>query len=72
MVKTRHNDYKEEERIKNEPSKESEVKDRTELDKFESQQNVDHIPLEEVELDQKDEKRKHRTKDSSSTEKKHK
>ncbi|MCP3762239.1 hypothetical protein NLX67_07535 [Domibacillus sp. A3M-37] len=40
-------------------------------DKFEEEQNVDAIPLEDLKIEQRDEKDKHKTKDSSSSEKKY-
>ncbi|MBM7649596.1 hypothetical protein JOC78_002570 [Bacillus ectoiniformans] len=39
-------------------------------DQFESEQNVDSIPLEDLKQEQREEKDKHGTKDSSSSEKK--
>ncbi|MFS0782654.1 hypothetical protein [Bacillus sp. 1P06AnD] len=40
------------------------------FDKFESEQNVDPIPMEELKQNAKDEKDKHHTKDTSSSERK--
>ncbi|MCM3718292.1 hypothetical protein [Fictibacillus phosphorivorans] len=42
------------------------------LDKFESEQNVDSIPLEDLKQEKREEKDKTGTKDSSSSEKKYK
>lgn len=39
-------------------------------DKFQEEQTVDSIPLEDLKIEQFDEKHKHHTKDSSSSEKK--
>ncbi|OLN23590.1 hypothetical protein BTO30_03965 [Domibacillus antri] len=39
-------------------------------DKFKEEQTVDSIPLEDLKIEQQDEKNKHHTKDSSSSEKK--
>jgi hypothetical protein len=43
---------------------------RTELDEFKDQQHVDDIPLEDLKIEQEDEKEKHKTKDDSQSEKK--
>lgn len=40
-------------------------------DKFEEEQNVDAIPLEDLKLEQREEKDKHATKNSSSSEEKY-
>lgn len=40
-------------------------------DKFEEEQNVDAIPLEDLKMEQREEKDKHKTKDSSSSEEKY-
>jgi len=42
------------------------------LDRFESEQNVDPIPLEDLNIQQKDEKNKDQTKNSSSSPRKYK
>jgi hypothetical protein len=39
-------------------------------DKFKEEQTVDSIPLEDLKIEQQDEKNKHHTKNSSSSEKK--
>lgn len=46
--------------------------ERTELDKFKDQQFVDDIPLEDLKIEQEDEKDKHKTKDDSQSERKYK
>lgn len=40
-------------------------------DKFEEEQNVDAIPLEDLKMEQREEKDKHKTKNSSSSEEKY-
>ena len=40
--------------------------------KFENQQHVDPIPLEDLKIEQQDENEKHKTKDDSSSERKYK
>nr|WP_309090062.1 hypothetical protein [Domibacillus sp.] len=40
-------------------------------DKFEEEQNVDAIPLEDLKMEQREEKDKHKTKDSSSSQEKY-
>ncbi|MCF3944812.1 hypothetical protein [Oceanobacillus alkalisoli] len=45
---------------------------RTELDEFKQQQHVDDIPLEDLKIEQEDEKDKHKTKDDSQSERKYK
>jgi hypothetical protein len=42
------------------------------FDQFESEKNVDPIPMEDLKLEQREEKDGHHTKDSSSSEKKYK
>ncbi|RZT21680.1 hypothetical protein [Fictibacillus sp. BK138] len=42
------------------------------FDKFESEKNVDPIPMEDLKQEKREEKDKKRTKDSSSSEKKYK
>ncbi|CEG26574.1 hypothetical protein [Bacillus sp. B-jedd] len=42
------------------------------FDKFESEQNVDPIPMEDLKIEQKEEKREHHTKDESSSARKYK
>ena len=46
--------------------------DRTKLDEFPEQQFVDDIPLEDLKIEQEDEKNKHKTKDDSQSERKYK
>lgn len=41
-------------------------------EKFENQQHVDPIPLEDLKIEQQDEKEKHKTKNDSSSERKYK
>lgn len=45
---------------------------RTKLDDFSEQQFVDDIPLEDLKIEQADEKNKHKTKDDSQSERKYK
>ncbi|WP_046176046.1 hypothetical protein [Domibacillus indicus] len=40
-------------------------------DKFEEEQNVDTVPLEDLKMEQREEKNKHDTKNSSSSEEKY-
>lgn len=42
------------------------------FDKFESEQNVDPIPMEDLNIEQREEKKEHHTKDDSSSERKYK
>jgi hypothetical protein len=42
------------------------------FDKFESERNVDPIPMEDLKEEKREEKHKHDTKDTSSSEKKYK
>ncbi|RHW35669.1 hypothetical protein D1B31_18660 [Neobacillus notoginsengisoli] len=42
------------------------------FDKFESEQNVDPIPMEDLKLEQKEEKKEHHTKNDSSSDRKYK
>lgn len=46
--------------------------DRTKLDGFYEQRFVDDIPLEDLKIEQDDEKDKHKTKDDSQSERKYK
>lgn len=46
--------------------------ERTTLDEFKDQQFVDDIPLEDLKIEQEDEKDKHKTKDDSQSERKYK
>lgn len=46
--------------------------DRTKLDEFKKQQLVDDIPLEDLKIEQEDERKKHKTKDDSQSERKYK
>lgn len=41
------------------------------FDKFESEQNVDPIPMEDLKLEKREEKQKHKSKRNSSSEKKY-
>jgi hypothetical protein len=41
------------------------------FDKFESEQNVDPIPMEDLKIEQREEKAEHHTKDQSSSNKKY-
>lgn len=45
--------------------------DRNKLDEFENQKFVDDIPLEDLKIEQADEKNKHKTKDDSQSERKY-
>ncbi|WP_100407995.1 hypothetical protein [Bacillus solitudinis] len=42
------------------------------FDQFESQQNVDPIPMEDLKIERREEKEKHKTKNESSSENKYK
>ncbi|MBP3952243.1 hypothetical protein [Bacillus suaedae] len=42
------------------------------FDKFDSEQNVDPIPMEDLKLEKREEKQKHKSKSNSSSEKKYK
>ena len=42
------------------------------FDKFESEQNVDPIPMEDLKIEQREEKKEHHTKDDSSSARKYK
>ncbi|MGJ9459518.1 hypothetical protein [Oceanobacillus sp. CF4.6] len=46
--------------------------DRTKLDEFENQKFADDIPLEDLKIEMKDEKKKTKTKDASQSERKFK
>ncbi|WP_067726477.1 hypothetical protein [Oceanobacillus damuensis] len=46
--------------------------DRTNLDKFENQKFADDIPMEDLKIEMKDEKKKTKTKDDSQSERKFK
>lgn len=48
------------------------VEKRTKLDEFKDQQMVDDIPLEDLKIEQKDERKKSKTKDESQSERKYK
>ncbi|ASN06451.1 hypothetical protein [Virgibacillus necropolis] len=48
------------------------VEKRTKLDEFKDQQMVDDIPLEDLKIEQKDEKKKSKSKDESQSERKYK
>lgn len=56
---------------KNENTKWNE-EDRTALDKFENQKFADDIPMEDLKIELKDEKKKRKTKDDSQSEQKYK
>jgi len=45
--------------------------DRNKLDEFADQRFVDDIPLEDLKIEQEDEKNKHKTKDDSQSERKY-
>lgn len=45
---------------------------QTLFDRFESEQNVDPIPMEDLKMELREEKQKHKTKDQSSSEEKYK
>ena len=45
---------------------------KTLFDRFETQQNVDPIPIEDIKIEQQDERNKTKTKNESSTENKYK
>lgn len=45
---------------------------KTLFDRFESEQNVDPIPMEDLKMELREEKQKHKTKDQSSSEEKYK
>lgn len=45
---------------------------QTLFDRFESEQNVDPIPMEDLKIELREEKQKHKTKDQSSSEEKYK
>lgn len=57
--------------IENERTKWNE-EDRNKLDEFKEQQLVDDIPLEDLKIEQEDERKKHKTKDDSQSERKYK
>ncbi|MFC0272909.1 hypothetical protein ACFFIX_15885 [Metabacillus herbersteinensis] len=41
------------------------------FDRFEDEQNVDPIPMEDLKIEKRDEKKNHKTKDDSSSERKY-
>ncbi|OAS88349.1 MULTISPECIES: hypothetical protein [Metabacillus] len=48
------------------------TKEETLFDRFESEQNVDPIPMEDLKMELREEKQKHKTKNNSSSEEKFK
>ncbi|GAB3046234.1 hypothetical protein [Virgibacillus ainsalahensis] len=58
---------------KKSPNKNNEnLEKRSSLDKFEEQKMVDDIPMEDLKIEMKDEKKKFKSKNSSESERKHK
>ncbi|MBY7142188.1 hypothetical protein KFZ56_03590 [Virgibacillus sp. NKC19-3] len=55
---------------KKENKAENEIEERTALDEFEDQMHVDDVPLEDLKIEQKDEKKKFKSKDASQSERK--
>ncbi|MBP1968446.1 hypothetical protein J2Z83_000538 [Virgibacillus natechei] len=47
------------------------IEERTKLDKFKEQELVDDIPMEDLKIEQKDEKKKFKSKNASQSERKH-
>lgn len=66
----KHNHEKEFEKVKNHKPPKANEEGRTELDEFKDQQHVDDIPLEDLKIEQDDERKKHKTKDDSQSERK--
>ncbi|UJL46862.1 hypothetical protein KFZ58_02610 [Virgibacillus sp. NKC19-16] len=48
----------------------NEIEERTSLDEFEEQIHADDVPLEDLKIEQKDEKKKFKSKDASQSERK--
>ncbi|MCM3740524.1 hypothetical protein M3210_09595 [Oceanobacillus luteolus] len=63
---------KEFEKMENSKRSTAHDEDRTKLDEFKKQQLVDDIPLEDLKIEQEDERKKHKTKDDSQSERKYK
>lgn len=57
--------------LKNDRPNYDHIERRTELDRFREQQHVDDIPLEDLKIEQEQEKNQRKTQDSSQSERKY-
>lgn len=72
-MKDKNNDYSKGNGFDNFDNPEQYDKDKESIfDKFESEQNVDPLPLEDIKEEEREERAKSNTKDQSSSEKKYK